>query len=74
MVWQLITWPAQGLLWIAGEILEAAEVSVDEKTRLQRELTALQIGFDLGDISEDDYTLQEEALLDALEALEDQPQ
>jgi len=70
MVWQLITWPASGLIWIAEEIMNAAEVSTDDKTRLQRELTALQIAFDLGDITEEEFTEKEEELLDALEALE----
>lgn len=68
MVWQLLTWPAGGLVWIAEEILKAADVDTDDKSRLQRELTALQIAFDLGDISEEDFLTQEEALLDALEA------
>jgi len=70
MVWQLLTWPAGGLVWIAEEILKAADVDTDEKSRLQRELTALQIAFDLGDISEEDFLSQEEELLDALEAIE----
>jgi len=70
MVWQLLTWPAGGLVWIAEEILKAADVDTDEKSRLQRELTALQIAFDLGDISEEDFLSQEEELLEALEAIE----
>ncbi|WP_218079497.1 gas vesicle protein GvpG [Anthocerotibacter panamensis] len=70
MVWQLLTWPAAGLIWIAQEILETAEVDTDEKSRLQKELTALQIAFDLGDISEEEFLLQETTLLDALEAFE----
>jgi hypothetical protein len=71
MVWQLITWPASGLLWIAEEVLAAAEVSTDDKTQLQKELTALQIAFDLGDISEEDFLAQESELLDALEVFDE---
>jgi len=73
MVWQLITWPASGLIWMAEEILAAAEVDTDDKSRFQRELTALQIAFDLGDIPEEEFLVREEALLDALEALEESP-
>jgi len=72
MIWQLITWPASGLMWIAEEIMNAAEVDTDEKSRLQRELTAVQIAFDLGDISEEDFLAREEELLDALEALHEE--
>ncbi|WP_287130429.1 gas vesicle protein GvpG [Candidatus Cyanaurora vandensis] len=72
MIWQLLTWPVSGLMWIAEEILETAEVDTDDKSRLQRELTAIQIAFDLGDITEEDFLEQEEVILDALEALEEQ--
>ncbi len=69
MVWQLLTWPAQSLLWLAGQIQERAEAQLDNKENLQKELTALQIQLDLGEIDEDTYTEREEAILLALEAL-----
>jgi hypothetical protein len=48
MVWQLLTWPAQSLLWLAEQIQERAEAQLDSKENLQKELTALQIQLDLG--------------------------
>ncbi|MFS8854888.1 gas vesicle protein GvpG [Synechococcus sp. H55.7] len=69
MVWQLLTWPAQSLLWLAEQIQERAEAQLDNKENLQKELTALQIQLDLGEIDEDTYARREEEILLALEAL-----
>ncbi len=72
MVWQLLTWPAQSLLWIASQIQERAEAQLDQKQNLQKELTALQIQLDLGDIDEETYAQREEEILIALEELAQQ--
>ncbi|ABC98454.1 hypothetical protein ACVW0Q_001377 [Thermostichus sp. MS-CIW-21] len=69
MVWQLLTWPAQSLLWLAEQIRERAEAQLDSKENLQKELTALQIQLDLGEIDEETYSQREEEILLALEAL-----
>lgn len=69
MVWQLLTWPAQSLLWLAEQIQERAEAQLDSKENLQKELTALQIQLDLGEIDEEIYARREEEILLALEAL-----
>ncbi|ABD03082.1 gas vesicle protein GvpG [Synechococcus sp. R55.6] len=69
MVWQLLTWPAQSLLWLAEQIQERAEAQLDSKENLQKELTALQIQLDLGEIDEETYARREEEILLALEAL-----
>ena len=69
MVWQLLTWPAQSLLWLAEQIRERAEAQLDSRENLQKELTALQIQLDLGEIDEETYTRREEEILLALQAL-----
>ncbi len=69
MVWQLLTWPADGLLWLAEQIQERAEGQLDQKVNLQKELTALQIRFDLGDLGEEEFAQREEELLLALDTL-----
>jgi hypothetical protein len=69
LVWQLLTWPAQSLLWLAGQIQERAAAQMDQKENLQKELTALQIQLDLGDIDEETYAQREEEILLALEAI-----
>ncbi len=74
MVWQLLTWPAQSLIWLARQIQERAEAQMDQKENLQKELTALQIQLDLGDIDEETYTRREEEILLALEALNQVPE
>jgi hypothetical protein len=65
----LLTWPAQSLLWLAEQIRERAEAQLDSKENLQKELTALQIQLDLGEIDEETYSQREEEILLALEAL-----
>lgn len=65
-----ITGPVEGLVWIGEQILERANGELDNKETLQKKLLALQLAFDLGDISEEEYEAQEEELLLAIEALE----
>ncbi|MBD2099396.1 gas vesicle protein GvpG [Leptolyngbya sp. FACHB-261] len=69
MVWQLLTWPADGLMWLAEQIQERAESQLDQKANLQKELTAVQIQFDLGDLGEEEFAAREEELLLALDAI-----
>ena len=68
MVWQLLTWPLDSLLWLSEQVEERAVAELDQTENLQKRLTALQIRFDLGDISESDFTEQEAEILTALEA------
>lgn len=65
-----VTGPFEGVLWIGEQLLERASGELDSKENLQKQLLALQLAFDLGDISESEYDEQEEELLLAIEALE----
>lgn len=67
MVWQLLTAPLDGLLWIAEQIEERATAELEQKENLQKRLTTLQLRFDLGDISEEEFTAQEQEILEAME-------
>lgn len=67
MVWQLLTAPLDGLLWIAEQIEERANEELQQKENLQKRLTSLQLRFDLGDISEEDFVVQEQEILEAME-------
>jgi hypothetical protein len=67
-----IAGPLEGILWMGEQILERASGELDSKENLQKQLLALQLAFDLGDISEEDYDAQEEELLLAIEALEEE--
>jgi len=71
MVWQLLTWPVESLLWLAEQIQDRADAQLDTRENLQKELTALQIQLDLGDIDETTYTQREEEIMLALQAIAD---
>ncbi|MBF2072957.1 MAG: gas vesicle protein GvpG [Synechococcales cyanobacterium C42_A2020_086] len=67
-----LTAPVTGLTWIADKILEQASTELNEKENLSKRLLALQLAFDMGDISESEFEAEEEALLLAIQALEEQ--
>jgi hypothetical protein len=67
-----ITGPLEGITWIGEQILERASTELDEKENLHKRLLSLQLAFDMGDISEEDFEQQEEELLLAIQALEDE--
>ena len=66
-----VTAPISGIAWIGNKILEQASGELDDKENLQKQLLALQLAFDMGDIEEDVFEEQEEELLLAIQALED---
>ncbi|MDX1978281.1 MAG: gas vesicle protein GvpG [Pseudanabaenaceae cyanobacterium bins.68] len=72
MVWQLITAPLQGLLWVAEQIEDRA-LTEQEQQNLSKRLIALQLKFDLGEIAEADFISQEQELLAAIAAELDRP-
>lgn len=67
-----ISAPISGITWISEKILEHADVEVDGKENLGKQLLALQLAFDMGEISEEDFEVQEEELLLAIQAMEDE--
>jgi len=67
MIWQLLTAPLDGLVWIAEQIEERATEELEQQENLQKRLTTLQLKFDLGDISEQDFVAQEQEILEAME-------
>jgi Gas vesicle protein G len=67
-----ITAPLNGISWIAEKLLEQAETELDATENLHKRLLALQLAFDMGDIAEDEFEIQEEELLCAIQALDDE--
>lgn len=63
--------PIKGVTWIGEQILERAEAELDDKENLQKQLLALQLAFDMGDISEAEFETREEELLLAIQAIDD---
>jgi hypothetical protein len=72
MVLPLLFSPITGIAWIASQIQERADAELDDKENLHKRLLALQLAFDMGEIPEDEFEVQEEELLLAIQALEDQ--
>ncbi len=67
-----ITGPIEGIIWMGEQLLERASAEIDDKENLSKRLLALQLAFDMGEISEEDFEIQEEELLLAIQELEDQ--
>ena len=66
------TAPLSGIAWIGEKILERASTELDETENLSKRLLSLQLALDMGDIPEDEFEEQEEALLLAIQALDDE--
>jgi uncharacterized membrane protein len=58
--------PVRGTVWIAERIAEQAEREQNEHARIRRELAELEMRYDLGEISEEEYFAAEESLLERL--------
>lgn len=72
MVLRLLFTPITGIAWIAEQIQERADAELDDKENLHKRLLALQLAFDMGEIEEAAFEEQEEELLLAIQAVEDQ--
>jgi Gas vesicle protein G len=66
------TAPLSGIAWIGEKILERASTELDATENLSKRLLALQLAFDMGDIPEVEFEEQEEALLLAIQTLDDE--
>jgi hypothetical protein len=66
MLLELLTFPVlgpiKGVAWIGEQILERADFQQNDRQSLEKQLLALQLSFDLGDISEEDFETKEEEL------------
>ncbi|QQW31518.1 gas vesicle protein GvpG [Arthrospira sp. PCC 9108] len=69
-----LTAPLDGIVWIGEQILERADAELDDKENLNKRLLALQLAYDMGDISEEDFEEEEEQLLREIIALEESQQ
>lgn len=69
-----VTAPVNGLTWIAEKVLEQASAELNQKENLAKRLLALQMAFDMGEISEAEFEVQEEELLLAIQAAQEAEQ
>jgi Gas vesicle protein G len=72
MVLRLLFAPITGLNWIAEQIQERADTELDDKENLSKRLLTLQLAFDMGEIPEEEFEVQEEELLLAIQAIADE--
>jgi hypothetical protein len=64
--------PIEGVIWIGEQIQERVDSEIDDRDNLQKQLLSLQLAFDLGDISEEEFEEKEEELLIKIQALEEE--
>ncbi|MBM0740956.1 gas vesicle protein GvpG [Phormidium sp. CLA17] len=71
MLFRLLFAPVTGITWIAGQLQERVDSELNVKENMQKQLLALQLAFDMGDVPEAEFDEQEEELLLAIQELED---
>ena len=64
--------PVSGIMWIGEKILEQATPEINNRENLNQQLLTLQLAFDMGEISEEEFEEKEEELLLAIEAAEEE--
>ncbi len=61
--------PVKGLVWLCEKLDEVAEKELSDEGRIKEELMALQLQFELDQISEQEYNQKEQELLARLDTL-----
>lgn len=64
--------PISGLVWIGEQIQERTNTEFDAQENLHKQLLSLQLSFDMGEISEEEFEEKEEELLLRIQALEEE--
>lgn len=66
--------PLKGVVWLGGKINDVAEQELNDVGRIKEELMALQMRFEMDEITEQQYAEQERGLLDKLDRLSGLPE
>jgi hypothetical protein len=61
--------PLKGVVWLGEKLSEIAEKELSDTGRIKEELMALQLRFELDEITEQEYNEKEKELLDRLDAI-----
>jgi hypothetical protein len=59
--------PLRGTIWLAEKLAEVAERELDDEATVRRLLVEAEIAFESGELSEAEYELVEDELLERLE-------
>ena len=66
--------PLKGVLWLGQKINDVVDQELNDAGRVKEELLALQMQFEMSQITEQEYTEKERDLLDKLDRLSGPPQ
>lgn len=61
--------PVKGFVWIGKKLKETADAEITDKSKVHEELLDNQMRFEMGAVSEEEYTKKEEIILERLEAI-----
>jgi len=61
--------PLKGLVWLGEKLDEIAQRELSDEGLIKEQLMALQLRFELDEISEQEYNKKEQELLDRLDAI-----
>jgi hypothetical protein len=61
--------PVKGVIWVAEKVAEQAEKELYDEEAVRGQLMELELRYDLGEISEEEYLAAEEALLERLRVI-----
>jgi hypothetical protein len=66
--------PLKGVMWMGQKINDVVDQELNDAGRVKEELTALQMQFEMSEITEQEYTEKERDLLDKLDRLSGPPE
>lgn len=61
--------PIKGVIWLAEKVLEQAERELYDEEAVRGRIEELELRYDLGEISQEEYLAAEEELLERLRAI-----
>jgi hypothetical protein len=66
---KLLLWPVEGITWIAQKVAEQVDRELYSEEAVRGKLTEMELRYDLGEISEEEYLAAEEVLLERLKVI-----
>ena len=63
--------PVRGVVWVGEQIAEEADRHLDSGARIRRELAALELELERGNLSQEEFEQREDELIERLQGGED---
>lgn len=63
--------PIKALMWLGQKIEEMAEEEVNDESKLHERLLELQVRYELGDITDEEFDKAEEAIVQQISSIRD---